>query len=93
MAPHTEESKLGDTFKDYLNSMFPYLEKTREDEKEKAQKGLENWVKQGPMSVSLPPGWDKPKGLKSRILEARRKRDGRKKLHLQRGKGVPIKNL
>lgn len=78
LAPHVEKSKVGETFDDYANAMFPFLKAERRKKEEKAKEILERWTGQGAMRVTPMPSRKASglAGLRSKLeLGAQRVRD------------------
>ena len=53
LAPHQEKNALSDTMKDLVNSMFPFINKTEEDNV--AKKALKEWA--GKVAFKVRPLW------------------------------------
>lgn len=89
LAPHLEgESKVSETFNDYLNAMFPYLQHARDTKEDMAKEALKHWTNRAGFRVK--PLWehkDKPGRFRSslargaeRVRERERmRREGRSK--------------
>lgn len=69
LAPHLEgESKVSETFKDYMDTMFPYLGEERDTKETLAKQALDHWVGKGPLRVR--PLWqsaEKPRRIRSAL--------------------------
>jgi len=69
LAPHLEgESKISETFSDYMNAMFPYLKHQGQDKDRDMKKALKQWTDRTAFKVK--PLWeakDKPARFRSSL--------------------------
>jgi hypothetical protein len=74
LAPHTEQSKLSDTFKDYAAQAFPHLHKQEASKDSLAKKALAAWT--GIDKLYVKPLWEaapQRRKMSSRLHKARQK--------------------
>jgi hypothetical protein len=92
LAPHLEGGgKVSETFKDYANAMFPFLQGEKKKTVAMQKEALENWVSKGAMAVK--PLWrsqEGAKGWRSKLrkgAEAIKKREDQRSANQRRHRG------
>ena len=75
LAPHLEgDSKISDTFSDYMNAMFPYLKHQKDEKEDLMRQALKQWT--GHRAFKVKPLWqakEKPARFRSSLARGREK--------------------